>query len=65
VADSFDVIVREAQLCQTLLEIEKADVVHLDTSLGGVSVDELSPVELSNMRLSTRARVNLLRVLPK
>ncbi|MCW4009831.1 MAG: DUF4152 family protein [Candidatus Bathyarchaeota archaeon] len=65
VDDSFDVIVEEAQLCQALLETVTADVVHLDTSLGGVPVDELSPVELSNMRLSSRARVNLLKILPK
>ena len=62
---SFDVIVHEAELCQALLETEKADVVHLDSSLGGCPVDELSPVELSNLRVSTKARVNLLKILPK
>jgi hypothetical protein len=65
VDDSFDVIVNEAQLCQTLLETVKADVVHLDTSLGGFPVDELSPVELVNMKVSNRARANLLKILPR
>ncbi len=65
VDSSFDVIVNEAQLCQALLETVKADVVHLDSSLGGFPVDELSAVELSNLRVSAKARVNLLKILPK
>ena len=65
VKDSFDVIVHEAQLCQALLETIKADVVHLDSTLGGVAVDELSPVELLNLKVSSKARGNLLKVLPK
>jgi hypothetical protein len=65
VDETFDVIVHEAQLCQLLLETVKADVVHLDSSLGGVPVDELSPVELANMKVSNRARTSLLKILPK
>jgi hypothetical protein len=65
VDESFDVIVNEAQLCQALLETVKADVVHLDSSLGGYPVDELSPVELANMKVSNKARANLLKILPK
>jgi hypothetical protein len=65
VDDSFDVIVNEAQLCQTLLETVKANVVHLDTSLGGFPVDELSPVELANLKVSVKARKNLLKILPR
>lgn len=65
VDDSFEVIVYEAQLCQALLEKVKADAVHLDSTLGGASVEELSPVELANMRLSGKARGNLLKILPK
>ena len=34
VNDTYDAIVYEAQLCQVLLETVKADVVHLDSSLG-------------------------------
>jgi hypothetical protein len=65
VDDSYDVIVNEAQLCQSLLETVRADVVHLDSSLGGFPVDELSPVELANLRVSNKARANLLKILPK
>jgi len=59
------VIVQEAKLCRDLLRRVKADVVHLDMSLGAVSVQELSPVELSNMRMSSRARQHILKLLPK
>ena len=65
VDNSYDVIVHEAELCQILLETVKADVVHLDSSLGGASVEELSPVELSNLKVSVKARTNLLKILPK
>ncbi len=65
VENGFDVIVHEAELCQSLLETEKADVVHLDTSLGGFPVDELSPVELVSLRVSNKARTNLLKILPQ
>jgi hypothetical protein len=63
--DSFEAIVHEAELCQNLLEKEKADVVHLDTTLGGFSIEELSPVELINMKVSNKARGHLLKILPK
>jgi hypothetical protein len=63
--DSFEVIVHEAELCQTLLEKVKADAVHLDTTLGGYSIEDLSPVELINMKVSNRARGHLLKILPK
>jgi len=65
VDDNYDVIVHEAQLCQELLENIKADFVHLDSTMGGVAVDELSPVELLNLKVSPKARGNLLKVLPK
>ncbi len=62
---TYDIIVHEAELCLALLETVKADVVHLDTSLGGVAVEGLSPVELANLNLSNKARSNLLKILPK
>ena len=42
VETGFDVIAHEAELCQSLLDKMKADIVHLDMSLGGVSIEELS-----------------------
>lgn len=65
VEDGHQVIVHEAELCLQLLETVQAEVVHLDTTLGGASVEELSPVDLSNMKVSTWARKHLLIILPK
>ena len=61
----FDVIVHEAELCRSLLDKMKADIVHLDMSLGAVSIEELSPVELVNIRASRTGRKNILKILPR
>ncbi len=58
-------IVHELELCQRLLQTVKADVVHLDMSLGGTSVEELSLPHLSQLGISGRARSNILKILPK
>jgi len=60
-------VVRELRLCQGLLEEAEveADVVHLDMTLNGLSVADLSPVDLSEMRLSAKARKQILGILPK
>jgi hypothetical protein len=60
-----DVIIHEAELCEKLLSTARADAVHLDMSLGALSLEELSPVQLSNMRISARAKRHLIRILPK
>jgi hypothetical protein len=65
VTNGYEVIVHEAELCRDLLGSVKADVVHLDVSLGAVPVEELSPVQLSNMNVSRRARQHLLLLLPR
>ncbi len=65
VESGFEVIVHEAELCRSLLDKMKADVVHLDLSLGGISIEELSPVELSNLRASRTGRQNILKILPR
>ncbi len=65
VAGGFEVIVHEAELCRSLLDKMKADVVHLDMSLGGVSIEELSPVELMNLRASRTGRQHILKILPR
>jgi hypothetical protein len=63
--DGHGVIVHEAELCMELIGKEKADVVHLDISLGAVPLEQLSPIQFSNMRISSKAKRNLLRILPK
>lgn len=60
-----EVVVHEAELCRDLLGRVKADVVHLDMSLGATPLEELSPIEFTNMRISTKAKRHLLKVLPK
>lgn len=65
VENSYDVVVHEAELCRIMLDKMKADVVHLDMSLGAVSIENLSPVELSNMRASKTGRQNILKILPR
>ena len=65
VTGGYEVIAVEAELCRDLLGVVKADVVHLDLSLGALPVEELSPVQLSNMRVSSKARQHLLRLLPR
>ena len=60
-----EVIVHEAELCKELLGKVKADVVHLDMSLGGVQLEQLSPIQFSNIRISGRARRHLVKILPK
>jgi len=65
VEQGFDLVLHEAELCQNLLEKIKADLIHLDISLGGVSIEELSPVELLNLRASRFERQNILKILPR
>jgi len=63
--DGYTLVIHELELCMDLLKTVKADVVHLDMSLGGVSVEELSAVSLSQMHISGKARGHLLKILPK
>jgi hypothetical protein len=58
-------VIHELELCLELLKTVKADVIHLDMSLGRINIEELSAVSLSKMRISNRAHTHLLRILPK
>ena len=60
----YNLIVHELELCQQLLKTVNADAVHLDLSLGGISLEEFSAVELFNMRKSSNVRVQILKILP-
>lgn len=60
-----EVIVHEAELCRDLIAKTKADIVHLDMSLGSVSLEQLSPIQFTNMQISAKARRHLLNVLPR
>lgn len=65
VENGHELVVHELELCMNLLKSVKADVVHLDMSFGGLSVEELSPLSLSQTHLGAKARGHVLRVLPK
>jgi hypothetical protein len=58
-------VVHELELCANLLKKVQADVVHLDMSLGSLSLEELSAVSLTRMHISNKARRNVLEILPK
>ena len=60
VEDGHKLIVHELELCQRLLKVVKADVIHLDLSIGGLLVEEISPVQLRG-----RSRSSILKILPK
>ena len=63
--NGYTLVIHELELCIELLKTVKAEVVHLDMSLGSACVEELSAINLSQMRISSKARVNLLKILPK
>ena len=61
----YEVIVHEAELCRELLATVRADVVHLDMSLGAVPIECLSPIQFSSIRISNKTRRHLVKILPK
>lgn len=65
VEDGFQLVIHELEMCQSLLKTTKADAVHLDMSLGSLSLEELSAVSLSQLHLSSKARMHLLKIMPK
>jgi len=64
-ANGNEVVVHEAELCRELIGKAKADVVHLDMSLGSTPLEQLSPIQFTNMRISSKARQHLLKILPR
>ncbi|MCW3980896.1 MAG: DUF4152 family protein [Candidatus Bathyarchaeota archaeon] len=59
VEDGHTLIIHELELCQKLIKETGADVVHLDMSVGGLPVEDISPAQL---RGKTRSRI--LTILP-
>lgn len=60
VENGYALIIHELELCQKLLKVVKADVVHLDMSVGGLLVEEISPVQLRG-----KTRSSFLKILPR
>ncbi len=65
VEDGHRLVVHELELCMNILKTVKADIVHLDMSFGGLSLEELSAVTLSQMHVSGKTRGSLLKILPQ
>jgi len=65
VENGFLLVVHELELCSHLLKTVKADVVHLDMSLSGMSLEEISALNLSQLHISGKARRHILEILPK
>lgn len=63
--NGYQLIVHELELCQQLLKTVKADVVHLDLSMRGMNLEELSAVGISVMKKSRNARGQILKIMPK
>lgn len=64
-SEGHKLIVHELELCKSLLKKVGGNVVHLDMSLGSLPVEALSPIQLSNMRISRKARGHVLKILPQ
>lgn len=64
-SNGHEVVIHEAELCRDLLGKVQADVVHLDMSLGAIRLEQLSPIEFTNMRISNKAKRHLLKILPR
>jgi hypothetical protein len=60
-----EVIVHETELCRDLLAKVKADIVHLDMSLQAIPLEQLSPIQFTNLRISSKAKRHLLKILPR
>jgi len=65
VQDGYQLVIHELELCTNLLKTTKADLVHLDMTLGGLSLEDLSAVSLSGLNLSSKAKGHLLKVMPR
>ena len=58
-------VVHEAEMCAELLTRVGADIVHLDMSLGAMPIEQLSPIQFSNVRITNKAKHHLLKILPR
>jgi hypothetical protein len=60
-----EAIVEELILCEKLLKKRKADVIHLDMTLGSLEIHKLTASKVSLLPISSRAKRNILRILPR
>lgn len=63
--DDPNLLVEELKLCQEMLENDKVDYVHLDISLGGINILDLTLADLIfKIPLSDEGKKVLIRILP-
>ena len=60
-----DLILREIELSRELLRRDHADIIHLDMTLGGICLTDLTFYSLSEMRISREAKENIRKQLPQ
>ena len=64
-ANSQKLILLELRLCRDLLAEQPATAIHVDMSLGGISLADLTLNELQQMSISSRAKENIRSILPE
>ena len=64
-ANSQKLIPLELRLCRDLLAEQSATAIHVDMSLGGIRLTDLTLSELQQMSISSRAKENIRNVLPE
>lgn len=64
-AGTHRLVVTELEMCRGLLATSHADLIHMDMSLGGVNLLDLTMFELQEMRISPKAKENIRSILPE
>lgn len=64
-ANRHDLVVRELRMCRKLLQSVTVDAVHIDMTLGAISLSKLTFSDIREMSISSRARQNIQKVLPE
>lgn len=64
-ANRHDLVVTELRMCRKLLQSVAADAVHIDMTLGAISLSKLTFSDIREMSVSSRARQNIQEVLPE
>ncbi len=57
--DGHALIIHELEICQEMMRETRADIIHLDLSVGGLAVEDISPAQLRG-----KARGRILAILP-
>jgi hypothetical protein len=64
-ADCHNLILKEIELSRELMRRNHADIIHLDMTLGGICLTDLTFYRLSEMRISREAKENIRKQLPQ